>query len=266
MQAIIDFAVENPILASSLLSSGTCLAGIAIGKYIERGTEDLKQSKKVAECTLTSLYAKVVRWEVDQEGVKPLFAADATRHPDYPIDVDVFDETVYTAVSVYDKSTSGHEYIFRGSGVVDLLCVYPWRDKLHFTDEASAGVPQRIRQAFSHQSSNSFVMVTHAYNGLQVDQEDFAVRMPTDCKEGRLVVDLSSVPHILEAMTEAPRAELRSDHLGNRPSLQVTEYRRGIYAIEAHNLRKDDVLFLDFTVDWEQICQHSRSTSLATDQ
>lgn len=261
VQELIDFAVANPVLVSSLLSCATAIAGVAVGKYVDFDIDRRKSKRGEARCTLNSLYAKVVRWELGREGVAPLFRADATRHPAYPIDVEVYDETVYTSVSVYDKPTAGHEYLFRGSGVVDLLCVYPWRDKLQFNDEASAGMPQQVRQAFSQQASNSFVVVTHAYNGLQEGHEDFAVRMPVNCDEGRLVVDLSSVPHVLQAMTAPPAAELRSEHRGDRPRLQVLEYRRGIFSIEAKDVRKDDVLYLDLSVDWDQLCRHSREAS-----
>ncbi|MEM6799218.1 MAG: hypothetical protein AAF589_06860 [Planctomycetota bacterium] len=261
MQQLIDFAVDNPALAGSLLTCGSGLAGLVLGKYIDLDIDKRRQRREAPRCNLTSLYAKVVRWEVAAEGVEPLYTADATRAAASPLSVGVFDETVYTSVAVYDKPTEGHEYTFRGGGVVDLMCMYPWRDRLRFPDKGAAADPHQVRQAFSDQSSNSYVIVTHAYNGLQIGNEDFAVRMPVDSAEGRLVVDLSSVPHVMQAMTVPPRAELRSACGADQPRPQVFEYRRGIYTIVAKDLRKDDVLFLDFTVDWDKLCQHSRSTS-----
>lgn len=268
-----QFAIENPVLAGSLLTNAATVVAVILNRVLERSNDRKRHRDAIdntpAKCQLVSLYAKVVRWEIDQDGVRPLYQADATRIPSHPLEVGVFDETVYTAIAVYDKSTVGHEYLFRGSGVVDLLCLYPWRDKLRYPDQGAAKDPHVVRQVFSDQESNAYTLVTHAYNGLQVGSEDFAVRMPIDSAEGRLVVDLSSVPHVVAAMTEPPKAELRAQGGGENPRPQVFEYRRGIYTIEAKDLEKDDVLYLDFTVDWEQLCQHTKrqnikSTSSAT--
>ena len=260
MDGLVDFAVDNPGLAGSLLTCASGLVGLVVGKYIDLDVDRRKEKKETAQCELDSLYAKVVRWEIAGDGVEPLYNVDATRAAAAPIDVGVYDETVYTAVAVYNKPTSGHEYLFRGAGVVDLMCMHPWRDQLRFPDKGAASDPHQVRQAFSDQSSNSYVMVSHAYNGLQVGNEDFGVRMPVDCEQGRLVVDLSSVPHVLDAMTAPPQAELRSASGADNPRPQVFEYRRGIYTIEARGLRKDDVLFLDFTVDWAKLREHSACT------
>ncbi|MEM9187265.1 MAG: hypothetical protein AAGB00_12300 [Planctomycetota bacterium] len=230
----------------------------------------LKLSREQADraaprCTAITLYAKVVEWGLEGEGVDAAYTVDASRSDRSPIEAPVFDETVYTALAVYDKPTDAHEYIFRGSGVVDMLCLHPWRGKLRFSDAGAERDPHQVRQAFADQASNAYVVVTHAYNGLQVGNEDFGVRMPLDAAEGRLVVDLSSVPHILDAMTERPRAELRSN-TAEAMEISVTSYRRGIFVIEGKDLRKDDVLFLDLSIDWDRLWDHTVRISSATDR
>ena len=265
MNALLQFATENQILAGSMLTICGTLIGIVLkGVLDRRATESAKRieiENSVAKCELISLYAKVVRWEISDGNKAPLYSADATRIEALPVDVAVFDETVYTNVAVYDRPTEGHEYIFRGSGVVDLMCVSPWRDKLRYPDQGAAKDPHLIRQAFSDQPANTYVVVTHAYNGLQLGNEDFGTRMPVDAAEGRLVVDLSSVPHIIDAMTQLPTAELRGQQQSSAVRLQVYEYRRGIYVIEAKNLKKDDVLFMDFTMTWEGVCNRKITIS-----
>lgn len=203
-------------------------------------------------CTSKILYAKVVRFELHRDDAAPLYLADASRTADTPLDVPVFDETVYTSVETYDRPTSRHEYSFRSSGVADLLCLAPWRSRLRFTDRGAADDVHQVRQVFTDEPSDSFVVVTHAYNGLQPGNEDFGMRLPEDIDEARLVVDLSSAPALLGAMTAPPRGELRGEGAEPMP-LSVLEYRRGIYCIEHRGLRRNDVLLLDFTFDWERL-------------
>ncbi|MEN1682039.1 MAG: hypothetical protein AAGJ46_20860 [Planctomycetota bacterium] len=203
--------------------------------------------RRPPRCTSVTLYAKIVRWEHASSGQAAGYVADASRSPKLPVEVGVHDEAVYTNIALYDKPTTGHEYLFRGSGVIDMLCLYPWRSKLRFSDAGAEKDPHQLRQTFGDQSSNAYVVVVHAYNGLQEGNEDFGLRMPHDVDEGRLVVDLSSVPHVIDAMTERPTAQLRPAS-GEPAELSVVSYRRGIYVIEGKNLRKDDVLFLDLTL------------------
>ncbi|MEM1303833.1 MAG: hypothetical protein AAGG46_03000 [Planctomycetota bacterium] len=204
-------------------------------------------------CLMVTLHAKAVRWEVRSPDAEPLYVADTTRMAGVPSDVEVFDEAHYTNLTVYDKPTDDHEASFRTSGEVDVMCLEPWRDRLRFSDRAAANDPHQLRQSFSGSPSRAFVVFSHAYNGLQPGSEDFAVKMPRDAETGRLVVDLSSTPHIVEAMTAPPRGELRSEQ-GGVSSLSVLEYRRGIYCVEHRDLRRGDVLLLDLSIDWERLC------------
>lgn len=267
MNTVWQFLGEYQVLTAAILTACAGMLTIVVGKMVESRCAarqaELAAAGATASCNLVTLYCKVIRWHVHDEGSLPLYNVDATRIPELPTEVEVYDETLYTNVAVYDKPATNHEYIFRGSGVVDLLCLYPWRDRLRFADKGAAYDAHTVRQAFSDQPSNGYVMVTHAYNGLQPGHEDFAVRMPIDTSEGRLVVDLSSVPHIINAMMRSPRAELRAHDGAEVASLQVYEYRRGIYTIEAKSLKKDDVLFLDLTIDWQKLCKMQETTSSA---
>lgn len=243
-------------IASPLAAAVIGVAGTLIGTRMQNAAAASRQREELSQrqprCTLKILYAKVVRFELQTDSAEPLYLADATRSAESPIEVGVFDETVYTSVETYDRPTSEHEYSFRSSGVADLLCLTPWRSRLRFTDRGAAADPHQVRQVFSDDPSESFVVVTHAYNGLQPGHEDFGIRMPEAIDEARLVVDLSSVPRLIDAMTAPPRGELRSES-AEPIQLSVLEYRRGIYCIEQRQLRKNDVLLLDFSIDWDRL-------------
>lgn len=239
---------EIALVTAALIGGGATLLATRMQTRAQRDQHDRKSACCVAKC----LYAKVVRFGVEREGVEPAYSADASRSPEAPLEVGVYDETVYTSVELFDKPRSDHEYGFRSAGVADLLCLYPWRPRLRFTDRGAAGDPHQVRQVFGDQASPAYVVVAHGYNGLQPGSEDFGVRMPEDVAEGRLVVDLSSVPEVVAAMTAIPRGELRAER-GESAMLSVLEYRRGVYCIEHRDLRKNDVLLLDLTIDWGKL-------------
>lgn len=239
---------EIALVLAALIGGGATLLATRMQTRAQRESPDLAPARCLAKC----LYAKVVRFGVAGDDAAPVYTADATRTPESPVEVGVFDETVYTSVEVFDKPREEHEYGFRSGGVADLLCLHPWRPRLRFSDRGAANDPHQIRQVFAGQPSPAFVVAAHAYNGLQPGNEDFGVRMPEDVAEGRLVVDLSSVPHLVDAMTAPPRGELRSER-GETALLSVLEYRRGVYCVEHRDLRKNDVLLLDFTIDWDRL-------------
>ncbi|MEN0111072.1 MAG: hypothetical protein AAF805_10140 [Planctomycetota bacterium] len=254
MEGLADLLESNVVAAVA----GALVAAVAtvIATRMQTAAASKARREELASgeprCTTKILYAKVVRFELQRDDAAPLYVADASRTAETPLDTPVFDETVYTSVETYDRPTSRHEYSFRSSGVADLLCLAPWRSRLRFTDRGAASDPHQVRQVFTDEARDSFVVVTHAYNGLQPGNEDFGMRMPEDIDEARLVVDLSSIPALLGSMTEAPRGELRSEGAEAMP-LSVLEYRRGIYCIEHRGLRRNDVLLLDFTFDWERL-------------
>lgn len=247
----LDGNLIAPVVAALIGAVGTLLATRMQMKAAARAERD-RRAAEAPRCTMKTLHAKVVRFEIERDGAEPLYTADATRLEDRPQEVGVFDETVYTSVELYDGPTPDHEYHFRSSGVADLMCLVPWRPALRFTDRGAGADPHLVRQVFSGDPSNAFVMIAHAYNGLQPGHEDFGIRMPQDLDEARLVVDLSSTPQLVDAMSAAPRGELRSES-GVVAALPVLEYRRGIYCIEKLALKKNDVMLLDFTIDWSRL-------------
>ncbi|MEO1496927.1 MAG: hypothetical protein AAFV43_07225 [Planctomycetota bacterium] len=247
----LDGNVIAPV-AAALIGAVTTLVATRMQTRAASKAQRDAAADRPARCTLKVLHAKVVRFQIDEDEAAPLYLADTTRVEGQPTEVAVNDETVYTSVETYDGPTPDHEYHFRSSGVADLMCLAPWRPALRYTDRGAASDPHVVRQVFSGEPSDAYVMITHAYNGLQPGNEDFGVRMPQDVDEARLVVDLSSVPRLLDAMSEPPRGELRCEN-GATAALSVLEYRRGIYCIEKQQLQKNDVLLLDFTFDWSRL-------------
>ena len=87
-------------------------------------------------------------------------------------------------------------------------------------------------------------------NGIQPGHENYATMMYSDTDEGRLVVDFSSLPHARRFLIGTPTAKLCS----GGPEKQIGIISKNlVFTATAPNLVADQVIRMDFEIDWEAV-------------
>ena len=94
------------------------------------------------------------------------------------------------------------------------------------------------------------MFTTRMCNGIQPGHENYATMIYNDTDEGRLVVDFSSVPNARQILVDTPTAKLCSGNHEEQIGLIVTDL---IFTASAPNLVADQVLRIDFKIDWKAV-------------
>jgi hypothetical protein len=201
-----------------------------------------KRQKKDVQ-VLKLAYVKVVHL-APLDG-PPAYTAHVPRPAGTGTDVEVFDEVRLFRLNKFAISRSEFKSRDRSSGIVDLLMLYPYNEKLVFPDKAAERVMGHIEQIVRRDVDTVLSMSTY-YNGLGKDQEDWAIQMEHQTEEARLIVDLSSVPGRHQIVRSLPRGSVRRGD--EESSRGLAEPRPGVYSLDASNLSAGDVLRIDLTL------------------
>ena len=81
------------------------------------------------------------------------------------------------------------------------------------------------------------------------------MKMEMDTSSARLIADFSSIVGFDKLFTKPPDVYINRVGVGKEKTkiLGLEEINEGIYHIHKTNLKKGDVILLDFHVDWEYL-------------
>lgn len=164
--------------------------------------------------------------------------------------VDVYSEYYYVRFNKFSKSRNNITIRDRTSGVVDLTLIYPWR-RLTFADEGSAKIRKVITQDLEGQ--DTYFTASTYYNGFSEGNEDISIRMEMDTTVARMVADFSSVVGFESLFTAEPDAYRINTNQQRTRLLGLEQLKPAVYHIEVQNLKKGEVVMLDFHVDWNYL-------------
>jgi hypothetical protein len=222
---------------------GAVLAALAPGILARWKPSGLQQHK----CS----YLKMYSLSRKAAGAPPLYQ----RHVDrLNQDIDVYDEVHLFRLNVFHKQQMQFATRDRSDGVVDLRILHPWQEEINYPDKAAAKIPGLIVQAFEHGSS-VFLTQTIRYNGFQPGGEDMLTQMEGDAEEVRMIMDFSSLPNIKAVLNGNPKATLWSAQDKSWKEIKLTEPHSNVYLVEQSKLRKDDVIKVEFPIDWDKVDQ-----------
>jgi hypothetical protein len=168
--------------------------------------------------------------------------------------VDVYDEAHYFRLNIFDKEQDDFTTVDRSSGVVDLQLLYPWQ-KLQFSDWGAEKVPNMITHTIKKKSHTFFTRSMY-FNGFQEGNTDVAMKMESDTREARMIIDFSSIPGFEMIFKSSPRAYLRTS--GMEGPIDITKVHPGIYVVSHNDLQKEDVIIVVFDVDWDIVDQRAQ--------
>ena len=214
----------------------------------EKSDSRLIQNEKV-------IYVKYLY--IKSERGKPVYRKYIERTGKY---IDVHSEYHMYRFNRYSSSNNETAITDSTSGVVDLNIVHPWR-QLIFTDENRKKKEDFISQNLS--GSDTYFSVSTYYNGFNAGEgdkenedgkgnEDIGMKMEMDTENARLIADFSSIIGFEKLFKRSPDViHKKADGSADVKIHGLEEIRKGIYHIHKTNLKKGDVIRIDFHVDWD---------------
>ena len=167
-------------------------------------------------------------------------------------EVDVYDEVHLFRLNIFYKKQAEFATYDRSSGAIDLQILHPWQE-LMFPDLGAAKVEDVISQTI-RKKSRVFFTHTIRYNGFQPGNTEFSTRMETDVEEVRFIMDFSSLINFSAIQPSEPGKALLV-HGTTKREIDLSSPSQGVFLVEAKNLEKDDVIKVDFSIDWDAVDQ-----------
>jgi hypothetical protein len=192
------------------------------------------------------VYVKLIHLRRRKPGQPPVYR---TRLHRMEREIEVFDEYHFFRLNVFYRPQKSFRFSDRTSGAVDLQVMYPWQDRLHFSDQGAAELLDFVEQTVPTKS-DLFLSRSIYYNALQDGHEDIAMKLETDTDQARIVLDFSSLPHHERVLLSSPVAHLR-DIEGKESSMGVIAMFPGVYAVELKNGKQGQVIRLQFSINWD---------------
>jgi hypothetical protein len=196
---------------------------------------------------LKFVYIKVIHLTRRSDTSQPVYKKFVQR---LGREVEIYDEYSYFRFNVFKRPQKGFTSTDRSSGVVDLKLLYPWQDTIRFSDK-DAQIVENIISHTLQRSSNMYFTEAMYFNGFQPGHENVAMKMEDNTQEARMVIDFSSLPNHEFIVKGKPKAFLRAQD--EEKLIGITEPSPGVFSVAGSNLLKDQVLGIDFEIDWEKL-------------
>lgn len=207
-------------------------------------------------------YIKVLHLSRKQKtGAKPIYFRYLPR---LNKSIPVYDEYVLFRVNEFPEEITGMVSKDSSTGVVDLHILNPWQARLLLPEGTYEQAPGELEET-TYTPSKVFVTTTHYYNAFQ-DNQLAAVKMVKDTVKARLIVDFRYIANSTKVINSKQiKGYLISGHNQSKTKLKVQsnfpEYGKkyvhidSLFWINAENLKKGDVLRMDFTqaLDWDAV-------------
>lgn len=171
-------------------------------------------------------------------------------------DIEVFDERHLYRLNIFHLDQDDFTCRDSSSGIVDMQIIHPWQEKLIFSDIGAEKAEHDVTQ-FISVPSTVYYTKTMYFNGFQMGNENIAVKMERDTDEARMVVDFTAIPDFAALISPEPKGLWRRG--AEEHPLEVQTGPDGVFTIEKSDLKRDDVLRMDFAIDWELVERKARA-------
>lgn len=143
-------------------------------------------------------------------------------------------------------------------GVVDLNVIKPWLSKIvdHPSSKQNEG-----EVSVNLSGSDTYLTASTYYNGIKYkDDEDYALKAEMFTKVARIVVDFSSLKNLDKIFVKEPNAYrfFDPDKKKDNPLKVIESIDKSIYSIEAKDLQMNEMIVLDFHIDWKYLREESK--------
>jgi|GEM_PF-5767650 len=137
-------------------------------------------------------------------------------------------------------------------GTVDLNIIHPWTPKLP-THPSRKSNAQMVSAKLS--GSNLYMTSSSYVNGFTKGEEDYAIMAEYPTQVARIIADFSSIQNLSALFEKEPNAYRYFDPKLKKetPLFGIQQISTGIYAIEARDLEPNEMIELDFHINWEYL-------------
>ena len=137
-------------------------------------------------------------------------------------------------------------------GTVDLNIIHPWSTKIS-THASRKNNPHLISAKLS--GSNLYMTSSSYVNGFIEGEEDYAIMAEYPTKIARLIADFSSIQNLSKLFEKEPNAYRYFDPKLKKetPLYGIQQISNGIYSIEARDLKLNEMIELDFHINWNYL-------------
>ncbi len=143
-------------------------------------------------------------------------------------------------------------------GIVDLNIIHPWTPKIS-SHASRKNNPHLISAKLS--GSNLYMTSSSYVNGFTKGEEDYAIMAEYPTKIARLIADFSSIQNLSKLFEKEPNAYRYFDPKFKKetPLYGIQQISNGIYSIEARDLKPNEMIELDFHINWNYLNEKTNS-------
>jgi hypothetical protein len=225
-------------------------------KDYEKKTNELEEKLELISSTKNKPIVQLEKVVYDkflyikQRNNKPVYKAHVKRINEY---TEVYDEKFSVRINKFSSITPVTTRD-RSSGIIDLLFLLPFKEKLNFPDQPSRKSKHTVLQDLY--GEDTYISTGTYYNGFQPGSEDLASKMEMDTEVFRFIADFSSIPDIEEIMEKKPNLyKLNLDESKLDITSKIKEVGQAIFYVEVKNLKKGEVICFDFHINWNYLNQ-----------
>jgi hypothetical protein len=154
----------------------------------------------------------------------------------------IYDETLYVVVNIFPKPQRMFKWSVRSSGFAYPHILYPWMDKIGTADPQEPSTGTFVAPE-CYTSSDTYIALSHFFNGQQEGNRDAFLRTETDIKRALLVLDLSSVPDVPVSNVRAYRCTSR-----NKELIGVAELNSRVFKCSAEDMKVGEILRIEYQI------------------
>ncbi|SFQ54726.1 DUF4062 domain-containing protein [Parafilimonas terrae] len=176
--------------------------------------------------------------------------------------IPIYNEYVLFKINEFNETITGFIAKDSSTGTIDLNILNPWQPKLKLPEGTYEQTPGEIEETI-HTPSKIFLTSTHYYNAFTKNQT-LAIKMEKDTVKARLIIDFRYVLNDEELINlKVIKAWCISGATERKYKLKVynifPDYKKkfsqieGLYWVNAENLKKGDVIKMDFSeaINWK---------------
>lgn len=161
-------------------------------------------------------------------------------------EIEVWDEYVTLTINQLSHLVNEFQAYFRTDGdAVDFSSLFPFINKLTFTDTSAMHHDRQLNPMINAQSSN-YVFANSYYNGFQDGIMDIAVKATKFTREMKMIVDFTSISDFQNQFILTECIQVNKDGSIIDLKKDYTVIQPGIYLIERNHLEEDTVLKFKF--------------------
>ncbi len=226
---------------------------------------------------LVAILALIVTWRLGRKYIPPLqeekvmyvkflnltpkdSAPAYTRHVSrLNKDYEVWTESIHYRLNKFNKPWGIEIEDSSTNGIVDSLnVIHPWKTR-PYTHESRDNNERSISRKLK--GSDTYSTVSTYLNGFLEGNSNYSIMAEFNTKKARLIIDFSTIPQFDNLFLSPPVASRFTDYSRKHDGVLLhglSEVQKGVFVLEASDLKYGEMIDLEFKIDWEYLKKHNK--------